>query len=159
MLPNQAFLGTTEWTFGETLEYALDALELAMAKTAANPERPLAPAPAAAVVTLMLAQIVSPNCGHIGAASAASLPRLLICSQCGHGAFIKSSRPAKGQSVARDEQAACALLGSGMRRRASPQGRGRNNFRAFLVGRTSRRPGGYPGSVSAVSERLFRVRL
>jgi hypothetical protein len=41
MLPNQAFLGTTEWTFGETLEYALDALELAMAKTARTPSDPL----------------------------------------------------------------------------------------------------------------------
>jgi hypothetical protein len=123
-------------------------------KNGANPERPLAPAPAAAVVTLMLTRIVCPNCGHIGAASAASLPRVLICSQCGHGAFIKSSRPAKGQSVARDEQAACALLGSGMRRRASPQGRGRNNFRAFLVGRTSRRPAAIRGSCPP-SERRF----
>jgi hypothetical protein len=54
----------------------------------------------------MLTRIACPNCGHIGAASAASLPRVLICSQRGLGAFIKSSRPAKGQSVARDEQAA-----------------------------------------------------
>jgi hypothetical protein len=75
-------------------------------KNGANPERPLAPAPAATVVTLMLTRIACPNCGHIGAASAASLPRVLICSQRGLGAFIKSSRPAKGQSVARDEQAA-----------------------------------------------------
>ena len=94
------------WTFGETLEYALDALELAMAKTATKPERPLAPAPAATVVTLMLTRIACPNCGHIGAANAASLPRVLICSQCSHGAFIKSGRPAASPSVARDEQAA-----------------------------------------------------
>jgi hypothetical protein len=71
-----------------------------------NPERPLAPTPAAAVVTLMLTRIACPNCGHIGAANAASLPRVLICSQCGHGAFIKSGRPARSPSVARDEQAA-----------------------------------------------------
>ena len=49
--------------------------------------------PAAAVVTLMLTRIACPNCGHIGAANAASLPRVLICSQCGHGAFINSGRP------------------------------------------------------------------
>jgi hypothetical protein len=53
----------------------------------------------------MLTRITCPNCGHIGAASAASLPRVLICSQCGHGAFIKSG-PAKSPSVARDERAA-----------------------------------------------------
>jgi hypothetical protein len=34
-----------EWTFGETLEYALDALELAMAKTARIPSDPLRPRP------------------------------------------------------------------------------------------------------------------
>jgi hypothetical protein len=54
----------------------------------------------------MLTRIVCPNCGHIGAATAASLPRVLICSQCGHGAFIKSGKPARSPSVARDEQAA-----------------------------------------------------
>jgi len=54
----------------------------------------------------MLTRIVCPNCGHIGAATAASLPRVLICSQCGHGAFIKSGRPARSPSVTRDERAA-----------------------------------------------------
>jgi hypothetical protein len=34
-----------KWTFGETLEYALDALELAMAKTARIPSDPLRPRP------------------------------------------------------------------------------------------------------------------
>jgi DNA-directed RNA polymerase subunit RPC12/RpoP len=53
----------------------------------------------------MLTRIICPNCGHIGAATAASLPRQLICPQCGHGAFIKSGRPAT-LSVARDERAA-----------------------------------------------------
>ena len=71
-----------------------------------NPERPLATTPAAAVVKLMLTRIACPNCEHIGAANAASLPRVLICSQCGHGAFIKSGRPARSPSVERDEQAA-----------------------------------------------------
>ena len=61
---------------------------------------------AAAVVTVMLTRIICPNCGHIGAANAASLPRVLICSQCGHGAFIRSDRPARSPSVARDEKAA-----------------------------------------------------
>jgi hypothetical protein len=53
----------------------------------------------------MFTRIVCPNCGHIGA-TAASLPRVLICSQCEHGAFIKSGRPARSPSIARDEQAA-----------------------------------------------------
>jgi hypothetical protein len=66
----------------------------------------LAATPAAAVVTLMLTRITCPNCGHIGAATAASLPRVLICSQCGRGAFIKSGRPARSPSITRDEQAA-----------------------------------------------------
>jgi hypothetical protein len=71
-----------------------------------EPERPLAPGQPAAVVTLMLTRIACPNCGHIGAANAGSLPRVLICSQCGHGAFIKSGRPARSPSVTRDEEAA-----------------------------------------------------
>jgi hypothetical protein len=71
-----------------------------------EPERPLAPGQPAAVVTLMLTRIACPNCGHIGAANAASLPRVLICSQCSHGTFIKSGRPAASPSVARDERAA-----------------------------------------------------
>jgi hypothetical protein len=53
----------------------------------------------------MLTRIVCPNCGHIGATTA-SLPRVLICSQCEHGAFIKSGRPARSPSITRDEQAA-----------------------------------------------------
>ena len=40
----------------------------------------------------------------------ASLPRVLICSQCGHGAFIKTgrpaSRPAKARRLTREERAA-----------------------------------------------------
>jgi hypothetical protein len=54
----------------------------------------------------MLTRIVCPHCGHIGAANAASLPRVLICSQCEHGALFKSGRPARSPSIARDEQAA-----------------------------------------------------
>ena len=77
-----------------------------MRSAAENSAPALAAPPAPALVTLMLARIVCPNCGHIGAATAASLPRVLICSRCGHGAFIKSGRPARSPSVARDEQAA-----------------------------------------------------
>jgi hypothetical protein len=51
----------------------------------------------------MLTRIVCPSCGHVGA-TAASLPRVLICSQCGHGAFIKGGRPSP--SITRDERAA-----------------------------------------------------
>ena len=65
----------------------------------------------------MLTQIVCPNCGQSGAATAASLPRVLICSQCGHGAFIKSGRPARSPSVTRDERRPCARPGSGTSRR------------------------------------------
>jgi len=54
----------------------------------------------------MLIRIVCPNCGHIGAANAASLPRVLICSQCGHGAFIKSGRPPRSPSAAHDHERA-----------------------------------------------------
>ena len=67
----------------------------------------LAATPTAAVVTFMLTRIVRPNCGHIGATTA-SLPRVLICSQCEHGAFIRSGSPPKSPSVIRDEQAAYA---------------------------------------------------
>jgi hypothetical protein len=53
----------------------------------------------------MFTRIVCPACGHIGA-TAASLPRVLICFQCGHGALIKGGRPARSPSMTRDEQAA-----------------------------------------------------
>jgi DNA-directed RNA polymerase subunit RPC12/RpoP len=53
----------------------------------------------------MLTPIVCPNCGHVGT-TAAQLPRVLICSQCGHGAFIKSGRPAKSPLLTREELAA-----------------------------------------------------
>jgi hypothetical protein len=38
-----------------------------------------------------LAATPGAHCGHIGATTA-SLPRVLICSQCEHGAFFKSGR-------------------------------------------------------------------
>ncbi len=53
----------------------------------------------------MFTRIVCPNCGHIGATTA-SLPRVLVCSRCEHGAFIKGGRPARSASIARDEQSA-----------------------------------------------------
>jgi hypothetical protein len=54
----------------------------------------------------MLTRIICPNCGHIGATNAASLPRVLICSKCEHGALFKSGRPARSPSVEGDERAA-----------------------------------------------------
>jgi hypothetical protein len=42
----------------------------------------------------MFTRIVCPNCSHVGA-TAALLPRILICSQCGHGALIRSGKPAR----------------------------------------------------------------
>ena len=112
-----------------------------------EPERPLAPGQPAAVVTLMLTRIACPNCGHIGAANAGSLPRVLICSQCGHGAFIKSGRPARCRALHATKRRPCALLGSGMRRRARPRRRGRNDLHGFLVS------SGYPGFVPPPRER------
>jgi hypothetical protein len=62
-------------------------------------------APSAAVATLMLTRITCPHCGHVGA-TAASLPRVLICSQCEHGALIRSGTPARSPTVEREERAA-----------------------------------------------------
>jgi hypothetical protein len=42
----------------------------------------------------MLTRIACPNCHHVGA-TAASLPRVLTCSQCGHGALIRSGKQAR----------------------------------------------------------------
>ena len=53
----------------------------------------------------MLTRITCPHCGQVGA-TAASLPRVLICSQCEHGAFIKSGTPARSPTVGREERAA-----------------------------------------------------
>jgi DNA-directed RNA polymerase subunit RPC12/RpoP len=44
----------------------------------------------------MLTRIVCPNCGHVGATTAL-LPRVLNCSQCGHGALIIGCTLAEGQ--------------------------------------------------------------
>jgi DNA-directed RNA polymerase subunit RPC12/RpoP len=60
----------------------------------------------------MLTRITCPNCGHIGAATAASLPRVLICSQCGHGAFVKSKARERRLSLIHP-RSSCA----GMRKR------------------------------------------
>jgi DNA-directed RNA polymerase subunit RPC12/RpoP len=53
----------------------------------------------------MLIRIVCPNCGHIGATSA-TLPRILVCSHCGHGAFIKQGNRARSPTVTREEREA-----------------------------------------------------
>jgi hypothetical protein len=62
-------------------------------------------APAPALATLTLTRIICPNCGHIGATSA-TLPRILVCSQCEHGAFIKQGSRARSLTVMREEKAA-----------------------------------------------------
>jgi DNA-directed RNA polymerase subunit RPC12/RpoP len=53
----------------------------------------------------MLTRIICPNCGHVGATSA-TLPRILVCSQCGHGAFIKQGNRARSPTVTREESEA-----------------------------------------------------
>jgi hypothetical protein len=53
----------------------------------------------------MLTLIVSPSCRHVGA-TAAQLPRILTCSQCGRAALIKQGRPTRSPSLTREEQAA-----------------------------------------------------
>ena len=55
---------------------------------------------------LATASSLSSGAGKLADARVMSLPRVLICSQCGHGAFIKSGRPARSPSVTRDEEAA-----------------------------------------------------
>ena len=59
---------------------------------------------AAALAILMLTRIVCPHCGHVGA-TAASLPRVLICSQCEHAALIRSGKPASFGTVALEDDA------------------------------------------------------
>jgi len=54
----------------------------------------------------MLARIACPHCGHIGAFNAAQLPRVLICSRCGHTTLMRKATPARSPSIVRDEQAA-----------------------------------------------------
>jgi hypothetical protein len=46
---------------------------------------------------------------------AASLPRVLICSQCEHGAFIKST-PARSPTAEREERAAERAAGGASHR-------------------------------------------
>ena len=53
----------------------------------------------------MLTQITCPHCRHIGP-TAAPLPRILTCSQCGHSAFIKTGQRTRSPAVVREELAA-----------------------------------------------------
>jgi hypothetical protein len=46
----------------------------------------------------MLTRIVCPNCHHVGA-TAAVLPRVLTCSQCGHQALIRTGKPARSHAA------------------------------------------------------------
>ena len=53
----------------------------------------------------MFTRIVCPTCGHAGV-TAASLPRILVCSKCEHGALIKSGSLAKSPIIVQEEEAA-----------------------------------------------------
>ncbi len=53
----------------------------------------------------MLTQITCPNCTHVGS-TAAPLPRILVCSRCGHSALIKTGRRTRSPTVIREELAA-----------------------------------------------------
>jgi hypothetical protein len=46
----------------------------------------------------MLTRIACPNCHHVGATGAV-LPRVLTCSQCGHGALIRRGEPARSHAA------------------------------------------------------------
>ena len=58
-----------------------------------------------AKLPLMFTRIVCPICGHVGV-TAASLPRVLVCSKCEHGALIKSGSPARSPIITQEEEAA-----------------------------------------------------
>ncbi len=53
----------------------------------------------------MLTRITCPNCGHVGA-TAASLPHILTCTQCGHSTLIKTGQRTRSPTVIREELAA-----------------------------------------------------
>jgi hypothetical protein len=53
----------------------------------------------------MLTQVTCPNCIYIGS-TAAPLPRILVCSRCGHRALIKAGKRTRSPTVIREELAA-----------------------------------------------------
>jgi hypothetical protein len=58
-----------------------------------------------AKLPLMFTRIACPTCGHVGV-TAASLPRVLVCSKCEHGAVIKSGMLARSPIITQEEEAA-----------------------------------------------------
>ena len=58
-----------------------------------------------AKLPLMFTRIACPICGHVGV-TAASLPRVLVCSKCEHGTVIKSGTPARSPIITQEEEAA-----------------------------------------------------
>ena len=58
-----------------------------------------------AKLPLMFTRIVCPICGHVGV-TAASLPRVLVCSKCEHGALIRSGTLARSPIITQEEEAA-----------------------------------------------------
>jgi hypothetical protein len=57
-----------------------------------------------------ITRIVCPNCGHAGA-TAASLPRVLICSKCRHGALIRSGKQARSQITQEQDAERAGIVG------------------------------------------------
>jgi hypothetical protein len=53
----------------------------------------------------MFTRIVCPTCGHVGV-TAASLPRVLVCSKCEHGALIRTGSLARSPIITQEEEAA-----------------------------------------------------
>jgi hypothetical protein len=53
----------------------------------------------------MLTQVTCPNCIHVGS-TAAPLPRILVCSRCGHSALIRTGKRMRSPTVVREELAA-----------------------------------------------------
>jgi hypothetical protein len=53
----------------------------------------------------MLTQITCPNCRHVGP-TVVPLPRILVCSRCGHSALIKTGKRTRSPAVVREELAA-----------------------------------------------------
>jgi hypothetical protein len=57
----------------------------------------------------MMVKVACP-CGHTGVVSAESLPRDLVCSQCGSSRYVEPERSARIISTARREEQVAAFL-------------------------------------------------
>jgi hypothetical protein len=59
----------------------------------------------------MFTRIACPIWGHVGV-TAASLPRVLLCSKCEHGALIRSGTLARSPIITQEEEAAKRAAGN-----------------------------------------------